>query len=98
MRFFGNLLWFIFGGWYLALSWLVGALVFAITIIGLPLTRSAIEMAKLSAFPFGKDVLHIRDLDGNMKLLNGNQTMCNQTGDHSKCNQTDNNATNGPAG
>ena len=64
MRFFGNILWFIFGGWYLALSWLLGALVFAITIIGLPLTRSAIEMAKLSAFPFGKDVMHVRDLDG----------------------------------
>ena len=64
MRFIGNLLWFIFGGWYLALSWLIGALVFAVTIIGLPLTRSAIEMAKLSAFPFGKDVIHIRELDG----------------------------------
>ena len=64
MRFLGNILWFIFGGCYLALSWLLGALIFAITIIGLPLTRSAIEMAKLSAFPFGKDVIHVRDLDG----------------------------------
>ena len=64
MRFIGNILWFIFGGWYLALAWLLGALVFAITVIGLPLTRSAIEMAKLSAFPFGKDVLHVREIDG----------------------------------
>ena len=31
MRFLGNILWFIFGGWYLALSWLFGALIFAIT-------------------------------------------------------------------
>ena len=28
------------------------------------MTRSAIEMAKLSAFPFGKDVLHVREIDG----------------------------------
>jgi len=63
MRFFGNIIWFVFGGAILAIIWLVGALIFAITIIGLPLTRSAIEMAKLSAFPFGKDVVHVRELD-----------------------------------
>jgi len=63
MRFIGNFIWFILGGWYIALLWLLGAVVFAISIIGLPFTRSAIEMAKLSAFPFGMDVVHIRDLD-----------------------------------
>ena len=35
MRFLGNILWFVFGGWYLALTWLFGAAIFAITIIGL---------------------------------------------------------------
>ena len=64
MRFIGNILWFVFGGWYLALTWLLGAIIFAITIVGLPLTRAAIEMAKMSAFPFGKDVVHVRELDG----------------------------------
>lgn len=64
MRLVGNVLWFIFGGWYLALIWLLGAVVFAISIIGLPLTRAAFEMAKLSALPFGKDVVHVRELDG----------------------------------
>lgn len=64
MRFAGNVIWFLLGGAVTALLWLIGAVVFAITIIGLPLTRSAIEMAKLSAFPFGKDVVHIRELDG----------------------------------
>jgi len=64
MRFFGNILWFVFGGWYLALTWLLGAVLFAITIIGLPLTRAAFEMAKMSAFPFGKEVVHVRELDG----------------------------------
>ena len=63
MRFIGNILWFVFGGWYLALAWLFGALIFAITIIGLPLTRAAVEMAKMSAFPFGKDVVHVREID-----------------------------------
>ena len=63
MRLTGNFIWFILGGWYISLLWLLGALVFAVSIIGLPFTRSAIEMANLSAFPFGMDVVHIRDLD-----------------------------------
>jgi len=64
MRFVGNVLWFVLGGWYLALIWIVGGLVFAFTVIGIPLTRAAFEMMKLSAFPFGKEVVHVRELDG----------------------------------
>ncbi len=63
MRFAGNVIWFVLGGWYTSLIWVVGAFLFAISIIGLPLTRAAIEMAKMSAWPFGKEVVHIRDLD-----------------------------------
>ncbi|MCF7647338.1 YccF family protein [Pseudochrobactrum asaccharolyticum] len=63
MRFAGNVIWFVFGGAITALIWLLGAAVFAISIVGLPLTRSALEMAKMSAFPFGKDVVHVRELD-----------------------------------
>jgi uncharacterized membrane protein YccF (DUF307 family) len=64
MRFFGNIIWFVFGGWYLALLWLAGAILAAITVVGLPISRAALEMAKMSAFPFGKDVVHVRELDG----------------------------------
>lgn len=63
MRFVGNIIWFILGGAVLAAVWLLGAFVFACSIIGLPLTKSAIEMAKMSAWPFGKDVIHVRELD-----------------------------------
>ncbi|CAM3300974.1 Inner membrane component domain-containing protein [Paracoccus aminovorans] len=63
MRFAGNVIWFVLGGWYTGLLWLIGAAVFAISIIGLPLTRAAIEMARMSAWPFGEEVVHVRDLD-----------------------------------
>lgn len=63
MRFVGNIIWFVFGGAVIAAVWLIGAIVFALSIVGLPLTRSAIEMAKMSAFPFGKDVVHVREMD-----------------------------------
>lgn len=64
MRFAGNVIWFVFGGAMIAVFWLLGAILAATTIVGLPLSRAAIEMAKLSAFPFGKDVVHVRELDG----------------------------------
>lgn len=64
MRFAGNVIWFVLGGWYTGLAWLIGAGIFAITIVGLPLTRAALEMAKMSAAPFGKSVVHVRELDG----------------------------------
>lgn len=63
MRFFGNVIWFLVGGWWLALAWLFFGLIAALTIVGLPLTRASYEMAKLSAFPFGKDVVHVREID-----------------------------------
>jgi uncharacterized membrane protein YccF (DUF307 family) len=72
MRLLGNILWFIFGGWYTSLIWLFGAFVFAITIIGLPLSRSALELAKLSAFPFGKEVVHVNQLKGVKGPLTNN--------------------------
>lgn len=63
MRFAGNVIWFVLGGAFTAIIWLIGAIVFALSIVGLPLSRAAFEMAKMSAFPFGKDVVHIRELD-----------------------------------
>ena len=68
MRFLGNILWFVFGGWYLALTWLLGAAIFAITIIGLPLTRAAIEMAKN----------HSKDFLGNQIKISDNTTTVNK--------------------
>ena len=41
MRTAGNVLWFVLFGWHIALTWLIAGLIFAITIIGLPLTRCA---------------------------------------------------------
>ena len=64
MRTFGNIIWFCFGGGFTALLWFLGGLLSAITIIGLPLSRAAFEMAKMSAFPFGKEAIHVRELDG----------------------------------
>jgi len=58
----GNLIWFVFGGEILALVWLIFAGIFAITIVGLPIARAFLEFAKLSAFPFGKEIIRDTEL------------------------------------
>jgi uncharacterized membrane protein YccF (DUF307 family) len=45
-----NLLWIVFGGLWMALGWVVAAVVMAITIVGLPWARAAFNLTLL---PFG---------------------------------------------
>lgn len=53
----GNFIWFIFGGWAMALGWLIAAALAACTIIGLPVAVACMRMASFSAFPFGKELV-----------------------------------------
>jgi len=48
-----NVLWMVFGGLEMALGWLVAAVIMAITIIGLPWARAAVNIAQYALLPFG---------------------------------------------
>jgi uncharacterized membrane protein YccF (DUF307 family) len=49
-----NLLWIVFGGIWMAVAWLVAAVIMAITIIGLPWARAAFNIAVYTLLPFGQ--------------------------------------------
>ena len=49
-----NVLWMLCGGLYMAAGWLVAAVIMAITIIGLPWARAAINIAAYTLLPFGQ--------------------------------------------
>src|SRR6202521_504628 len=49
-----NLLWMIFGGIWMAVGWLIAAVIMAITIVGLPWTRAAFNIASYALLPFGR--------------------------------------------
>jgi uncharacterized membrane protein YccF (DUF307 family) len=49
-----NLLWIIFGGLWMALGWIVAAVIMAITIIGLPWAWAAVNIASYTLLPFGR--------------------------------------------
>jgi len=46
-----NLLWIVFGGFWMALGWVIAAVVMAITIIGLPWARAAFSIASRRRLP-----------------------------------------------
>src|SRR6476646_493888 len=49
-----NLLWITFCGLWMAACWMLAAVVMAITIIGLPWTRAAFNIAVYTLLPFGQ--------------------------------------------
>jgi len=49
-----NLLWIVFGGLYMAVGWLIAAVIMAITIIGIPWARAAFNIASYTMLPFGR--------------------------------------------
>jgi len=48
-----NVLWLLFGGFWMAIGWGIAAVIMAITIIGLPWTRAAFNIAVYTLLPFG---------------------------------------------
>jgi len=53
----GNILWFVFAGWWIALGNIAAAILLACTIIGIPLAVQCIKIAGLSIAPIGKTVV-----------------------------------------
>jgi len=64
MRALGNVLWFIFGGFVLGLSWWLAGLLCAITIIGLPWARACFVIGQFAFLPFGKEAISRDELNG----------------------------------
>ncbi len=64
MRLLLNILWSIFGGFFVALQYVLGGLVLCITIVGIPFGLQCFKMAGLALFPFGKDIEHDRSAAG----------------------------------
>jgi uncharacterized membrane protein YccF (DUF307 family) len=53
----GNVLWFVFAGWWLALIHIVAGIGFCVTIIGIPFGIASFKLATVGLFPLGKRVV-----------------------------------------
>ena len=58
MNTLGNILWFIFGGLFSGILWLLAGLIWCITIIGIPIGLQCFKFVSLAMWPFGKEIVY----------------------------------------
>ncbi|MEG0293719.1 YccF domain-containing protein [Enterococcus sp.] len=68
MKVLGNIIWFLFGGFFGGLSWIAIGVLWCLTIIGIPVGLQCFKLASLSFWPFGKEVVY--DASTTSLLLN----------------------------
>ena len=56
MSFLGNLIWIVFGGLFMSLSYFLAGIIYCITIIGIPVGVQLMKLASLTLCPFGRNV------------------------------------------
>ena len=66
-----NLLWVIFGGLWMAVGWVIAGIVMAITIVGLPWARAALNIAFYALLPFGHTAVARDSLTGREDIGTG---------------------------
>ena len=71
MRLILNILWFVLGGFISGLAWMLGALILAVTIVGLPWAGAAFRIGGFSMAPFGRQVVDRRLVTGRDDLGTG---------------------------
>ena len=51
-----NIIWIFIGGIWIAITHVILAIIFAVTIIGIPFAKQHIKLASLALTPFGKEI------------------------------------------
>jgi len=65
----GNIVWLIFGGFFMFLHYLAAGLLMCLTIIGIPFGIQVIKLAQVSLWPFGKEIRYGRTGTGCLGFL-----------------------------
>lgn len=55
----GNVLWFVLGGWWLALLHLITGVLLCLTIIGIPFGLANFKLINVSMRPFGREIVSV---------------------------------------
>ena len=69
MRIIGNVIWVIFGGFIIALEYLISSILLFITIVGIPFGIQTLKLAGLALWPFGKEIIQTDTSSGCLSTL-----------------------------
>ena len=69
MKFIGNIIWLLFGGFVITIEYFVASLLLMITIIGIPFGVQTLKLAILALWPFGSRVNDVGNSGGCLLIL-----------------------------
>ena len=69
MRFLGNIIWFIFGGVFIALEYFVASFLLCLTIVGIPFGIQTFKLGLLALWPFGKTIKEKENTSGCLSIF-----------------------------
>ncbi|MCB0805483.1 MAG: YccF domain-containing protein [Bacteroidales bacterium] len=69
MRLIGNLIWFVFGGFVIAIEYLISSLLLMVTIIGIPFGLQTLKLASLALWPFGRHPVLLDSAHGPLATI-----------------------------
>jgi len=69
MKFIGNIIWLLFGGFLIAIEYLVASLLMMLTIIGIPFGVQTLKLAILALWPFGQHVTDSGNSGGCLSVI-----------------------------
>ncbi|MDR2921147.1 MAG: YccF domain-containing protein [Tannerella sp.] len=69
MKFLGNIIWLIFGGFLTAIEYLISSILMMITIIGFPFGLQTLKLAVLALWPFGSKVVDNGGSSGCLSII-----------------------------
>ena len=71
MKLLGNIIWILFGGLWLALSWWITAIIMIVFIVTIPWAKAAFMLGTFSLMPFGKTVIDRSEISGKKDIGTG---------------------------
>ena len=69
MSLLGNIIWLVFGGFFMALGYIFAGLGLCLTIVGIPFGLLSMKLGLASLAPFGKEVHTARSSTGTLGVI-----------------------------
>lgn len=69
MKFLGNLIWLIFGGFMIAIEYLIASILMMVTIVGIPFGMQTLKLASIAFWPFGREAVPAQRASGCLYTL-----------------------------
>jgi len=69
MNLIGNIIWFVFGGFIIAIEYIIASVFLMITIIGIPFAFQTLKLANLALWPFGRQSVIVSQPTGCLSAI-----------------------------